>query len=144
MAVYAITGIIMIFRGTDFLKKGKLVEKKLTPGLNAEDLGKAIRIGGLIIEAENGDVQTFKQGTYNNVTGDVKYTVKTWPKVIENLTQLHKANTKQPLFYLNVFFGVSLLFLLSGCLWLINILRCWLNPPFDMLRMRVVIIIVKV
>ncbi len=104
----------MIFRGTDFLKKGKLVEKKLTPGLNAEDVGKAIRIGGLIIEAENGDVQTFKLGTYNNVTGDVKYTVKTWPKVIENLTQLHKANTKQPLFYLNVLFDVSSCYLYFG------------------------------
>ena len=62
------------------------MEKKLTPGLNAEDLGKAIRIGSLKIEAENGDVLSFKQGTYNKVTGDVKYTVKTWPKIIQTNT----------------------------------------------------------
>lgn len=108
MAVYAISGIVMIFRDTDFLKKGKLVEKKLSPALSAEDLGKAIRSGGLKIETKNGDLQSFKQGTYNKVTGEVKYTVNSWPKIIEKLTQLHKANTNQPLFYLNVFFGVSL------------------------------------
>lgn len=118
MAVYAISGIVMIFRDTDFLKKGKLVEKKLSPGLNAEDLGKAIRIGGLKIEAENGDLQSFKQGTYNKITGEVKYTVKSWPKIIEKLTQLHKANTKQPLFYLNVFFGLSLLFFVISSFWM--------------------------
>ena len=38
------------------------------------------------------------------------YITKSLPKAIEKLTQLHKASTKQPLFYLNVFFGAGLLF----------------------------------
>lgn len=118
MAVYALSGIVMIFRDTDFLKKEKLVEKKLSPGLKAEDLGKAIRIGSLKIESENGDLQTFSQGSYNKATGEVKYTMKSWPKIIEKLTQLHKANTKQPLFYLNIFFGVSLLFFVISAFWM--------------------------
>ena len=33
MAVYAISGIILIFRDTDFLKQEKLVQKQLEPGL---------------------------------------------------------------------------------------------------------------
>ena len=118
MAVYALSGIVMIFRDTDFLKKEKLVEKKLSPGLNAEDLGKAIRIGDLKIESENGDLQTFSQGSYNKANGEVKYTMKSWPKIIEKLTQLHKANTKQPLFYLNIFFGISLLFFVISAFWM--------------------------
>lgn len=118
MAIYALSGIVMIFRDTDFLKKDKIVEKKLSPGLNPEDLGKAIRIGGLKIESENGDLQTFRQGSYNKATGEVKYIVKSWPKIIEKLTQLHKANTKQPLFYLNIFFGVSLLFFVISAFWM--------------------------
>ena len=118
MAVYALSGIVMIFRDTDFLKKEKLVEKKLSPELNAQDLGKAIRIGDLKIESENGDLQTFSQGSYNKATGEVKYTMKSWPKIIEKLTQLHKANTKQPLFYLNIFFGISLLFFVISAFWM--------------------------
>jgi uncharacterized iron-regulated membrane protein len=119
MAIYALSGIVMIFRDTDFLKKEKLVEKKLSPGLNEEDIGKAIRMRDLKIETEIGDLQTFKQGvTYNKATGEVKYTVKSWPKIIEKLTQLHKASTKQPLFYLNVFFGVSLLFFVISAFWM--------------------------
>lgn len=118
MAVYALSGIVMIFRDTDFLKKEKLVEKKLSPDLKAEDLGKAIRISGFKIESENGDLQTFSQGSYNKATGEVKYTMKSWPKIIEKLTQLHKANTKQPLFYLNIFFGISLLFFVISAFWM--------------------------
>lgn len=110
MAVYSISGIVLIFRDTDFLKKEKIVEKKLEAGMNAEALGKAIRMRNLKIDVENGDLQKFKGGSYNKATGEVNYTVKSLPKVIEKLTQLHKANTSQPLFYLNIFFGVSLLF----------------------------------
>lgn len=118
MAVYAISGIVLIFRDTDFLKRESLVDKKLAPGLSAEDLGKAIRIKDLKIETENGDLQSFRQGSYNKATGEVKYTVKSLPKIMEKLTQLHKSNTKQPLFYLNIFFGASLLFFVISSFWM--------------------------
>ena len=118
MAVYAISGIVLIFRDTDFLKKEKIVEQTLSPGLNGDDLGKAIRIRDLTIVSQNGDIQNFRQGSYNIKTGEVKYTVKTLPKMIEKLTQLHKASTKQPLFYLNVFFGFSLLFFVISSFWM--------------------------
>src|SRR5689334_11093500 len=97
MAVYALSGIVMIFRDTNFLKRDAIIEKKLEPGLTAENLGKAIRINNLKIDSSNGDIQYFKQGSFNTATGQVKYTVKSLPKLINKLTQLHKANTKQPL-----------------------------------------------
>lgn len=118
MAVYAISGIILIFRDTNFLKQEKLVQKQLEPGLTAEALGKAIKIRELKIESANGDVQTFKAGTYNTATGAVSYTTKSLPKMIEKLTHLHKANTKDPLYYLNIFFGVSLLFFVLSSFWM--------------------------
>ena len=64
----------------------------------------------LKISKKEGDIQYFKNGTYNNVTGDVKYTSNELPMVIRKLIQLHKASTNQPLFWLNIFFGVSLFF----------------------------------
>ncbi|MEO6355605.1 MAG: hypothetical protein ABIU77_24440 [Ferruginibacter sp.] len=118
MAVYAISGIILIFRDTNFLKQEKLVQQQLQPGLAADALGKAIRMRDLKIESVTGDVQNFKQGTYNTATGAVSYTTKSLPKMIEKLTHLHKASTKDPLFYLNVFFGVSLLFFVLSSFWM--------------------------
>ena len=118
MAVYAISGIVLIFRDTGFLKQQKLVSQKLSPGLSAEELGKAIRMRDLKVKAGTGDTVTFPQGFYNTATGDVQYTVTALPPIIEKLTQLHKANTKQPLFYLNVFFGVSLLFFVISAFWM--------------------------
>ncbi|MDQ6609660.1 MAG: PepSY domain-containing protein [Bacteroidota bacterium] len=118
MAVYAVSGVVMIFRNTDFLKTGKMASKKLKPALSAEDLGKELRMGELEIESENGDVQTFEGGTYNKVTGDAVYKLMSLPPVMEKLTKLHKANTGQPLFFLNVFFGVSLLFFVVSAFWM--------------------------
>ena len=118
MAVYAVSGVVMIFRNTDFLKKEETISKRLKPALAPEELGKEIRIRELEIESENGDEQRFKGGTYNKATGDVRYTVKSLPPVMDKLTKLHKASSGQPLFFLNVFFGVSLLFFVVSSFWM--------------------------
>ncbi|MEI9956238.1 MAG: hypothetical protein WDM90_08035 [Ferruginibacter sp.] len=118
MAVYALSGIILIFRDTNFLKREKIVQQQLKPGLGADSLGKAIRMRDLKIDSVSGDVQYFKTGNYNTVSGTVSYTTKSLPPIIEKLTRLHKANTKDPLFYLNVFFGVSLLFFVISSFWM--------------------------
>jgi len=118
MAVYATSGIIMIFRDTDFLKQEKMISKKLGTNLNAEALGKALKIKELKIESASGDTLKFKQGIYNQASGDVNYTVKSMPFLIEKLTRLHKANSKSPLFFLNIFFGVSLFFFVISSFWM--------------------------
>ena len=118
MAVYAISGVVMIFRDTDFLKRDQQVTKKLASQLNAADLGKALRMNDLKVDHQNGDSMFFRGGYYISSTGDATYTIKTLPSFIQKLTQLHKASTKQPLFYLNVFFGVSLLFFVVSSFWM--------------------------
>jgi len=118
MAVYAISGIILIFRDTDFLKKEKQVSQQLQPGLNADAVGKAIRMRDLKFDSASGDVQHFKNGTYNAATGTVQFTTKSLLPFAEKLTHLHKASTKDPLFYLNVFFGTSLLFFVISSFWM--------------------------
>lgn len=118
MTVYAVSGIVLIFRDTDFLKKEKKMEKKLAPALNAEALGKEIKIRELKVENETADVMTFKQGTYNKQTGEASWKVKELPYVMTQLTKLHKANSKSPLFFLNVFFGLSLFFFVISSFWM--------------------------
>lgn len=118
MAVYAISGIVLIFRDTDFLKQQKQHHQQLKPGLTAEEVGKAIRIRDLKADTIEGSVMRFKQGTYNTATGTTEYTVKKLPVFMEKLTHLHKANTKDPLFYLNIFFGVALFFFVISSFWM--------------------------
>jgi hypothetical protein len=118
MAIYSLSGIILIFRSTDFLKQEKKMSEQLKPGLTADQIGQAIRMRDLKFDSSNGAIQNFKQGTYNSETGAVNYTIKTLPNALDKLTKLHKANTKDPLFYLNVFFGVSLLFFVISSFWM--------------------------
>jgi hypothetical protein len=118
MAIYAISGITLIFRNSDFLKKEKQREKQLKAGIKNEDLGKELRMRDLKIAKEEGDIISFEQGTYNKATGIAKYTSKELPYFMEKLTRLHKADTKSPLFFLNVFFAVSLLFFVVSSFWM--------------------------
>ena len=118
MAMYSISGVILIFRDTDFLKREKQISKQLKPGLTTIDLGKAIKNRDVKIDSVKGDVQLFKGGNYNTTTGAVNYTTKTLPVVIEKLTHLHKADTNDPLYYLNIFFAVSLLFFVISSFWM--------------------------
>jgi hypothetical protein len=110
MAVYAISGITLIFRDTDFLKSVKQVEKQLKPNLSGEELGKELKIRDLKVEKEEGDIVSFEQGTYNKATGIANYQTKKLNRFIDKLQHLHKADTESPLFYLNIFFGLSLFF----------------------------------
>jgi hypothetical protein len=118
MAVYAISGVVLIFRDTDFLKNKRTVENKLAANLSIEEVGKLVKLRDLKAKSENGDTIFFAQGFYNKVTGEEKHTVKSLPKMMERLTRLHKANSKSPLFYLNIFFGVSLLFFVLSSFWM--------------------------
>lgn len=118
MAVYALSGIVLIFRNTSFLKKKQTITKTLAPNLPPEEVGKNIQMRDLKFESSEGTIQHFRQGTYNSQTGEVTYTIMKLPVIVEKLTHLHKAGTKDPLFYLNVFFGVSLFFFVLSSFWM--------------------------
>jgi len=118
MAVYAISGFTMIFRDTNFLKSDKQIERQLRPNIKTEDLGRELRMRDFKVQKEERDIIQFEQGTYNRSTGLAKYTSKEWPFFIEKLTRLHKADTSSPLFFLNVFFALSLLFFVISAFWM--------------------------
>ena len=75
-----------------------------------EELGRELRMRDLKVEKEEGDIVTFKQGTYNKTTGVANYSAKVLAPFVDKLQKLHKADTKSPLFFLNIFFGLSLFF----------------------------------
>jgi uncharacterized iron-regulated membrane protein len=118
MAVYALSGILMIFRDTDFLKKEKQMVKEVAPNLEENKLGEAIGIKQLKIKKSEGDVIYFENGTYSKSTGKAEYTVKELPYVLGKMTKLHKAKSADPLYILNIFFGIALLFFVVSSFWM--------------------------
>ncbi|MDT0541005.1 hypothetical protein [Croceitalea sp. P059] len=118
MGVYAFSGVVLIFRNTDFLKVEVINEKKVEAGLDAERLGKEVKIKNLIFTSVEGDVVNFEQGVYNIKTGEVKYFSKKLPYVLDKMTHMHKATSSDPLYILNIFFGVSLLFFVLSAFWM--------------------------
>ncbi len=118
MAIYSISGIILIFRNTDFLKKEKNKTMIVAPNLEEEALGKAIKVKELKFVKKEGDIAFFKQGNYNASTGKASFSVKELPFIISKMNNFHKANTSHPLFYLNIFFGSALMFFVISTFWM--------------------------
>lgn len=110
MTVYAISGIVLTFRNTDFMKKEVKVSRMLEPGLEGDELGMALRIRGFRVETVEGNLLYFSEGTYNKATGEAQYTEKSLPLVLGKMNNLHKIHSGNPLFWLTLFFGIGLLF----------------------------------
>ncbi len=99
MALYSVSGALLIFRTTDFLKYEQTEQKQLAPGLNGEALGPELRLRGFKVNQENEQSITFKEGNYNKQTGLATVTKKDYPKPIGKIVDMHKATTNSPLFF---------------------------------------------
>ncbi len=110
MAVYALSGVLLIFRSTDFLKFEYTSHRQLEAGLNGKGLGEQLRIRGFSVEQETDGKIVFPQGEYNKQTGEARVTNKDYPFPLNKMVKLHKATTNSPLFFMNIAFGVALLF----------------------------------
>ncbi|MFK8038669.1 MAG: hypothetical protein AB8B74_10300 [Crocinitomicaceae bacterium] len=117
MAIYAISGTIMIFRETNFLKKETVETRQLEPKLTGGELSPKLRMG-VKVERTEGDVLYFKDGYYNKATGVATVKKMKLPFVLEKMERLHKATTNSPLYVFNIFFGLSLLFFVLSAFWM--------------------------
>lgn len=117
MGVYAISGIIMIFRNTDFLKREVVVEQQLEPGLTGGELSPKLKMR-VKVERTEGDVLYFEQGNYNSQTGMANVRKMELPYLLGKMEKMHKATTNSPLFFLNIFFGLSLFFFVISAFWM--------------------------
>ncbi len=117
MAMYAISGIIMIFRQTNFLKHEVISEKQIEPNLSQSELEPILKMPVRNPKTENGIIQ-FDKNTYDPKTGLVILKKMELPYIIDKMERLHKATTKSPLYYFNIFFGLSLLFFVISAFWM--------------------------
>ena len=118
MLMYAVSGIMMIYRNDDTFKITKNIEKNIGADLDVVEIGESIKNKKLKIDRTEGTVMFFENGTYNIQTGMVKYSTKELPYILDKMEHLHKATTKDPLYYLNIFFGLSLVFFVLSSFWM--------------------------
>jgi uncharacterized iron-regulated membrane protein len=118
LAVYALSGIIMTFRNTDFLKREMVVERQIPAQTQPARLGQLLGIRRPTIDSVRHNTVYFAGGYYNRLTGEARYTVQELPLVLRKMTQLHKARWGDPLFFLNIFLGSSLLFFILSSFWM--------------------------
>ena len=110
MAIYAISGILLIFRKTDFLKFPQTEIHQLELRLHIESLGGKLRLKTFKVVSESNDMIIFNLGQYDKNTGETVINKLDYPKPLAKLVKLHKATNNSPLFFLNISFGLALLF----------------------------------
>ena len=118
MAVYALSGVLLIFRDTDFLKQKKQIVQMIKPNASEKEIGEQLKMRQFKVDKTEGDLLYFRDGTYNKSTGKAEITVKELPTILEKMTHLHKAKTEDPLYFFNIFFGLSLLFFVISAFWM--------------------------
>jgi hypothetical protein len=116
--VYGISGIVMVYRDTDFLKQDKFTEKQLKPNIKESELGSMLRIKKLEISKTEGNIVYFKNGQYNKETGLAQYTEKSLPAILEKFNGFHKTVSKNSIHYATVTFATLLLFLAISSFWM--------------------------
>lgn len=90
------------FRETEFLKSERKKVKTFPEDFDIANLEKTVKNKELKIDKEENGTLYFKNGTYNKHTRTAEYIAKELPLILDIMTQMHKATTKQPLFFLNI------------------------------------------
>jgi len=103
MFMYALSGITLTYRATDTLKQYNPKQKIIEKGLEVSELP---------------ELRLAKDVEYNKETGELNYLKAESPKLIGMMEKMHKATTNSPLYFFNIFFGVSLLFFVFSAYWM--------------------------
>jgi hypothetical protein len=118
--IYSISGVVLIYRDTDFLKKETTIEKKVQPGMDESELGRMLHDREFRITKTEGDVVWFTNGTYDKATGAIKYTAKELPSFLNKFSELHKSASGDVVHWFTTLYGVLLLFLAISSFWMFN------------------------
>ena len=89
--IYALSGIVLLYCNTDFLKQEAMAERQLKPGLADEKLGREMRLREIRIIKKEGNVVYFQNGTYNKASGMAQFSQKDLIFSFNKFVNFHKA-----------------------------------------------------
>lgn len=121
--VFASSGILLVYRSTDFLKSDTQVSRTLPAGLSADDLGRALHLRKAKV-ADDGRYLVFssepsvRDGKYDRESGAVAYTERKLPLLLERFNALHKTGSSATIHWFSVVYGVLLMFLAVSSFWM--------------------------
>jgi hypothetical protein len=118
IVIYSISGIVLTFRDSDFLKTERQVERQLDQNLQANELGEVLRMRGFKVESEDAESIDFGTGTYNKETGLASYSVYELPEILEKFNNLHKTMSSSDASPFTTILGFLLLFMAISSFWM--------------------------
>jgi len=118
VVIYILSGIVLIYRDTDFLKREVTVERQLKPNMEIGDVGKELRMREVKVTKTEGDVISFQNGTYNKTSGAAVFTSKEVMFPLNKFINFHKAISGKATHWFNLVFGLVFLFLAVSSLWM--------------------------
>lgn len=120
VTIYALSGIVLTYRDTDFLKHEVTVERQLKPDMAIEDVGKELRLRDFKVTKTEGEITFFQNGTYNKTSGVTIFTSKEVIFPFNKFIKLHKAVSSDATHWFNIAFGAIFLFLAISSLWMLK------------------------
>lgn len=116
--VYSLSGIVLIYRNSDFLKSEKQIEVQLSSNLKKSELGSKLKMKKLRITEETDSLYIFESGSYNKISGLAVFKKKSLPPFVEKLNKLHKSSNKNKVYWATTIYGVLLFFMAISSLWM--------------------------
>lgn len=116
--IYAFSGILLIYRGTDFMKFEQTIERQLSPNLEESTLGRELRFRHFKIDKTENNIIYFNNGTYNIETGKTIIIEKRLPEIFGKMNGLHKKSNRSISHVFSTIYGVLLLFLAISSFWM--------------------------
>lgn len=116
--VYALSGALLIYRNTDFMKVERIEESQLAANLTGNDLGVTLRIRNFRVEREEGKMIYFKEGFYDASTGKSVITRKVYIPPLDKLVDLHKVTGTSRVSVIALIYGFMLTFLAVSSLFM--------------------------
>ncbi|WP_372753896.1 hypothetical protein [Labilibaculum sp.] len=116
--IYSLSGIVLIYRQSDFLKSEKQIEVQLSPNLSELELGAKLEMRHFKISEKTDNYYIFEAGSYNRENGLAVYNKKSLPILFEKLIGLHKVSNKSKIYWATTIYGVLLFFLAISSLWM--------------------------
>jgi hypothetical protein len=116
--IYSLSGIALIYRDTDLLKKEKKIITNLPAGLTSVEVGSALKIRDFKALKTEGNMIYYQSGSYNTSTGKAEYNVKELVFPFNKMAGLHKTASKNILHWFTLAFGIALLIMAISSLWM--------------------------
>lgn len=116
--VYALSGVLLIYRTTDFMKIDRTEELQLEKNLSADDLGGKLRIRGFKAERQEDSVIYFAQGFYDAEAGKATVSRKVYVPPFDKLVALHKITERNKVSPITAVYGLMLFFMAISSLFM--------------------------